>query len=132
MTRITDKVEMCTVHDGQTLSLFCVPCDIVVCSHCASVGKHKEHHDQPIALSKDMAEEKKEIWEKVEEVEKEFLPRALAYLEAVNEVEEQLCARGKDIRREIEQAGKIEVEAIETRILQKLQELEDPPEDSLW
>ena len=123
-TGIAYKDEMCSVHEGQPLSLFCVSCDIVVCGHCALVGNHKGH--QPIVLAKDMAEEKKkEVLGKVEEVEKEFLPRALAYLKAVDEIGEKLCARAKDVRNEIELAGKKAVEAIETRVLQKLQEVED-------
>ena len=123
-TGIAYKDEMCSVHEGLPLSLFCVPCDIVVCGHCALVGNHKEH--QPIVLANDMAEEKKkEVLGKVEEVEKEFLPRALAYLKTVDEVGEKLCARAKDVRSEIELAGKKAVEAIETRVLQKLQEVED-------
>ena len=39
--------------------------------------------------------------------------------------ERRLCARAKDVRSEIELAGKKAVEAIETRVLQKLQEVED-------
>ena len=123
-TGIVDKIQTCTEHKDQHLTLFCVPCDVAVCGHCIGIGKHKEH--QPIVLAKDkVKEKKKEILGKVEEVEKEFLPRALSYLKAVDEVGEKLCARAKDVRSEIELAGKKAVEAIETRVLQKLQEVED-------
>ena len=121
---VGSRMDTCAHHEGVELSYFCVKCDIVVCGHCALVGKHKGH--DPIVLAKDKAEEKKkQVLEKVEEVEKEFLPRALSYLKAVDEVGEELCDRAKDVRSEIELAGKKAVETIEARVLQKLQEVED-------
>ena len=62
--------------------------------------KHKGH--EPIVLARDKAEvKKKQVLEKVEEVEKEFLPRALSYLKNGVEVGEELCARAKYARSEI-------------------------------
>ena len=92
-TGIVDKIQTCTEHKDQHLTLFCVPCDAAVCGHCIGIGKHKGH--QPIVLAKDKAEEKKkEVLGKVKEVEKEFLPRARSYLKAVDEVgEKAVCSR---------------------------------------
>ena len=90
LTRITDKVEMCTVHDGQTLSLFCVPCDIVVCSHCASVEKHKEH--QPRRTVEGHGRRKEGVLGKGRRSREGVPPSCpgllLARLKAVNDVEE--------------------------------------------
>ena len=124
LTGIVNKIQTCTEHKDQPLTLFCVPCDVTVCGHCIGIGKHMGH--KPIVLAKDKVDEKKkEVLGKVEEVEKEFLPRALSYLKAVDDVGEKLCARAKEVQSEIELAGKKAVEAIETRVLQKLQEVED-------
>ena len=117
-------MDTCADHEGMELSYLCVKCDIVVCGHCAVVGKHKGH--EPIVLAKDKAEEKKkQVLEKVEEVEKEFLPRALSYLKNVVEVREELCAQAKYARSKIELERKLAMETIETLVLQKLQEVED-------
>ena len=41
--KLPSNIPECPEHLGERRALYCVECNLLVCSHCFLVGKHKEH-----------------------------------------------------------------------------------------
>lgn len=86
----------CNQHSSEKLNLYCLKCNVVMCSHCLVDGDHGEH--KSTLYSKVIAQKKNQTCSLIDQVEnrRQIIETALSL---INQVDSRLC-RTESIQRE--------------------------------
>ena len=119
-------LQLCSKHN-EALKYFCVRCDECICGDCGFTGDHRGH--EPIVNVKDLDSERKTLLRRHSDALAARVKRVQQCIAAVEHVSQRLTARSEDVRNEIRRAGERAMKAIDERVSELLQRVQDA-EDS--